>query len=183
MKTDQDCNQSPSALSARREPQIITGRNKPPLRAGGTIPANAKSETLGRTDADPMRKPVSNRRRIPNDDACQSDGDPLPAKLPTVLTGQSNAPDRSATDATVSSTKGAGPVLPNNGELSPEEREKLHKCERIIERGLTTFVQVGRAILAINDFTARRTRPLKNIAASGCELVLAAPTNSAPQRK
>src|SRR5438094_5022547 len=151
MKTDQDCNQSPPVSSVWREPQIITGRNKPPLRAGGTIPANAKSGTQGGAEADPMRKPVSNRRRIPDDDACQSDGDPLPAKWPTVRTGQSSAPDRSATDATVVSTKGAGPVLPNNGELSPEEREKLHNCERIIERGLTTFVEVGRAILEIRD--------------------------------
>ena len=42
-------------------------------------------------------------------------------------------------------------MLLNNGELSAEEREKLHNCEGIIERGLTRFVEVGRAILTIRD--------------------------------
>ena len=38
-----------------------------------------------------------------------------------------------------------------NESLNKEERENLRRCERIVEQGLTTFTEVGNALLEIRD--------------------------------
>ena len=42
--------------------------------------------------------------------------------------------------------------------LSPEETEELKKCEAIIKKGWTTFLQVGRALMTIRDKRLYRDR-------------------------